>query len=59
MMSTKMRSRLVVGDLRQCVEAVDGGEDLAAFLGQERFGRPADRLGVVDDQNLEPVQAAG
>src|SRR5262245_15110740 len=49
--------RLVVGDLRQRVETVDGRENLAAFLGQQRLRRAADRLAVVDDEHFQPVQA--
>ena len=56
MMSTKTMSGPMVGDLRQRVEAVFGGEDLAAFLGQQRFGGAPNRLAVVDHEHLEPVQ---
>ena len=48
--------RLVVGDLRQRVEAVHGREHLAALLGEQRLGRPADGLAVVDDQHLQARQ---
>src|SRR5690348_6071291 len=40
---------LMVRDLRQRIEAVDRREDLAPLLGEERLGRPPDRLAVVDD----------
>src|SRR5688572_7900551 len=49
--------RLVVGDLGQRVEAVDGREHLAALLGKQRLRRAADRLAVVDDEHLESAQA--
>jgi hypothetical protein len=50
---------LVVGDLGQRVEAVDRGEHLAALLREQRFGGAPDRLAVVDDEHLEPVQLLG
>src|SRR5262245_11823229 len=50
-------ARLVVGDLRQRVEAVHGREYFAAFLGKQRLRRAADRLAVVDDEHLKPAQA--
>ena len=59
MMSTKDQVRLVIGDLRQCVESVDCREDLATFLGQQRFGGSADGFAVINDENLEAVQPPG
>src|SRR5258707_6885453 len=44
---------LMVGDLGQCVEAIDGGEHFAALLGQKGFGGPSDRLAVVDHEDFE------
>ena len=47
---------LMVGDLRERIEPVDRREHFAAFLGQQRFRRPADGLAVVDDQHLQACQ---
>ena len=57
MMSTKTMSRPVVGNLRQRVEAVLGGDDLAALLREQGLGGAADRLAVIDDHHLEAGQA--
>src|SRR6202030_4576853 len=45
--------RLMVGDLGQCVETIDGSEHFAALLGQKSFSGPTNRLTVVDHENLE------
>ena len=50
--------RLLIGDLGERLEAVGRGDDLAAFLAQQRLGGPADRLRVVDDHDLDAGQAA-
>src|SRR6185437_16122035 len=47
---------LVVGDLGERVEAVDGREHFAALLGQKGFGSPADGLAVVDHQDFQSRQ---
>src|SRR5262249_50361644 len=48
--------RLVVRNFRERIEAVDGRIDLAPLLGEERLGRAADRLTVVDHQDLETLE---
>ena len=53
MMSTKITSRLVVGDLRERVEAVLGEDDLEARLHEEDLRAAPDRVAVVDDQHLD------
>src|SRR3984957_10096944 len=45
--------RLMVGDLGEGVETIDGREHFAALLGQERFSGSADGLTVIDHENLE------
>ena len=47
---------LVIGNLGQGIEAVDGGEDLTAFLREQRLGGAPDRLAVVDHEYLQPRQ---
>src|SRR5262245_27775392 len=49
--------RLVVGDLGERVEAVDGGKDLTTLFRQQRLARPAYGLAVVDDQHLQAGEA--
>src|SRR5215831_13972013 len=48
--------RLVVGDLRECIEAVDRGEHLAPLFGEQRLRGAPDGLAVVDDENLESLK---
>ncbi len=48
--------RLVVGDLGQRVEAIDGGEDLATLLRQQGLGSAPDGLAVVDDEHFQPLE---
>src|ERR1700761_1512366 len=48
--------RLVIRDFRECVEAVDGRKDLTPLFREERFGRAANRLAVVDHQYLEALE---
>src|ERR1700743_1262864 len=45
--------RLMVRDLGQRIETIDGGEHFAAFLGEKGFGSPANGLAVIDHENLE------
>src|SRR5512139_1775267 len=47
---------LVVGDLGQRIEAIDGREDLAALLRQQRFRRAPDGLAVVDYEYLQTLE---
>ena len=47
---------LMVRDLRERIESVDGGEYLAPLLGEQRFGGTADRFAVVDDQHLQALE---
>src|SRR5512145_454991 len=49
---------LVVGDLGERVEAVDGREDLAALLRQQRLGRAPDGLAVVDDEYFQTFEGS-
>src|SRR5690606_26047643 len=48
--------RLLVGDLRQGLEAVAGGDHLAAFALEQRFSRPPDGLGVIDHHDPQAAQ---
>ena len=48
----------VVGDLGKRVEAIHGGIDLAAFLGEQGLRRAPDGLAVIDDKDLQPTQVA-
>src|SRR5258708_7206157 len=45
--------RLMVGDLGERVETIDGREHFATLLGQKGFGGPPDGLAVVDHENFE------
>src|SRR5580700_3856128 len=45
--------RLVVGDLREGIETIDGREHFAALLGEECFSGTANRLTVIDHEDLE------
>src|SRR6266480_1094634 len=47
--------RLMVGDLGERIEAIDRREDLAALLRQQRLGRAANGLAVVDDEDLQAL----
>ena len=47
---------LMIGDLGECVEAVDRRVDLAAFLRQQGLGGAPDRLAVVDDKDLQALE---
>src|SRR5688572_30704678 len=49
---------LLVGDFRQRLEAVGGGNHLTAFSFQQRFGGSADGLGIVDHHDLQTAEAA-
>src|SRR5690606_8492588 len=49
--------RLVVGNLRQRVEAVDCRIDRAAFFRQQRLGSAPDRFAIVDHKDLEALKA--
>jgi len=55
MMSTNTMSGWMVGDLGERIEAIDRGEHLAALLRQQRLGRAANGLAVVDDEDLQPL----
>jgi hypothetical protein len=46
----------VVGDLRQRLETIGGGDDVAALLLQQRFRRAANGLRVVDDHDPQPAE---
>src|SRR6266581_3935374 len=48
--------RLVIRDFRERIEAIDRRKDLTPLLGEECLGRAANRLTVVDDQNLEALE---
>jgi len=39
-----------------CIEAIDGGEDLAPLLGEQRLGGAANGLAVVDDEYLQALE---
>jgi len=45
----------MIGNLGKRIESVDGREDLAAFLGQQRFGGAADGFAVIDHQDFQSV----
>src|SRR5690554_6099537 len=51
--------RLLVGDLRQRLEAVDGGGDLRPLPLEQGFGGAADRLRIVDHHDPQAIEAAG
>src|SRR5579862_2166649 len=48
--------RLVIGNLGESIETVNGGVDLAPLLRKKGLGRAPDRLAVIDDQNLEALE---
>src|SRR5690606_6686356 len=51
--------RLLVGDLRQRLEAIHCGGDFRSFPAQQGLGGSADRLRVVDHHDPEALEAAG
>ena len=48
--------RLMVRDFRERIEPIDGRKDLTPLLGEECLGRTANRLAVVDHQNLQALE---
>ncbi len=53
MMSTKIDAGMIVGDLGQGIETVDGRDDLTTHVFQQRFGGAANRLRIVDHHDLQ------
>src|SRR5690554_920763 len=51
--------RLLVRDLRQCLEPVDRGSDLRPLPAEQRLGGTPDRLRVVDHHDPQAFKAAG
>src|SRR5665213_2339987 len=45
--------RLMVGNLGEGIETIDGREHFATLLGEERFSGSANGLTVIDDEDLE------
>jgi hypothetical protein len=48
--------RLMIGDLRQRIKTVDRRVDFAALFGQQSLRGSADRLAIVDDEDLEALE---
>jgi hypothetical protein len=46
-------ARVIVGDLGQGIETVDGRDHFTAYVFQQRFGGSANRLRIVDDHDLQ------
>ncbi|MOA22999.1 hypothetical protein D3C78_1435970 [compost metagenome] len=44
---------MVVGDLGQGIEAIDGRDDLTTHVLEQRFGGATDRLRIVDHHDLQ------
>src|SRR5271165_5996680 len=44
---------LMIGDLGERIEAVDGSEHLTALLGEQCFSGPANGLAVIDHEDFE------
>jgi len=50
--------RLLVGDLGQRLETIGRRDHVTAFALEQRLGRPADGLGIIDHHDLQPFKAA-